>query len=407
MVNNIRTAEEDATRAAKVIWILFAKLGKSYSFLGFLFTDWDFFSDGTVTRGCIVELTNAEHTYCMQDKSSNVCLDDNCNDDQLGEAPTKVDEKNLLQCMYSDGFDDGAAIFKVCPKPEDKCFIHVFNDVVRRGCLSDFVYGVDLVADCENSKICEKCSEQRCNSRKIENQHCIECSSSNDPGCKENPLLGMSRKCPKVLTPRGCYHKEEDNLVERGCVAHLTEETHRKCEKGDSQCKTCEGESCNSKLSLPKCYECNSAVDGEKCKTIPSIAIERECPNYMDECYVHINGDVVNRNCTGDTVVPTPKVCSSEPKHCLLSTGANDKIIEANRCISCDSLDDESCNSPMMLQHAKSCPLNIEKEGCYHFVNNITKQHARGIYAIILLSTNISNTILQLNTFFISVYIKR
>lgn len=338
------------------------------------------FTNGSyVERGCISDLNDEWRVECESDSENcKKCVGLECNY-----------KNEFLKCL--SGFDDSNSKHesKLCRRYNDECFIHAgaVDGKVRRGCLSDLidspVSGIDIISDCRNLKICERCTWPNCNKRELEKEHCIVCSSEDEDNnyCKYGPTLEMRQQCPASLKLHGCYLSYGD-VTTRGCVSQLDAEQRNECNDLNSQCKICHGDVCNKKRYFDECSDCSTEIDGDKCTVDPWNVTQRRCPNYMDQCYTHIENGFVRRNCTGDDFIPIADVCANS-KHCVLCSGwrCNGLEIKRDQCISCDSNENPNCKNVETLDDnadVQKCPISVKPEGCYHFVDEQNGHHLRG-----------------------------
>lgn len=337
------------------------------------------YADGDyVERGCISDLNNTRRIECRADsKKCKMCVGDECNH-----------KKHFLKCLSSKT-DNVSPESKLCRRYDDVCFIHAANEKVTRGCSSDLVlspiFGIDIIKDSRNPLIYEKCFVENCNDREIEREHCIVCSSKTNKinnKCEYGPSDEMRQQCPLSVKKQGCYLREQHLNITRGCVSKLTKEENYECHEPNSPCKTCIGDSCNKKKFLQICKMCSSETDGENCTSNPTFATEINCPNYMDKCYTLVKDGIVRRNCTGDNIVATEKDCSN-PENCILCDDykCNRQVIKSDKCIVCDSSHNPDCASfNKLIKFKETCPLSLNEEGCYHFIDEDLGRHIRGYY---------------------------
>ena len=73
--------------------------------------------------------------------------------------------------------------------------------------------------------------------------------------------------------------------MKRGCANSLTPEELVGCEAGNTGCKLCTDDRCNTKQNFLQCYRCNS--DDQDC---PQIQTDQQklvtCDNYPDQCAI-------------------------------------------------------------------------------------------------------------------------
>lgn len=339
------------------------------------------FDNGTfIERGCILHLDEKRRSDCESDSDTcKKCVGNECN--------TK---KKFLNCL-SDVKNNGTHHQKVCRRYEDSCYILAKNDAIRRGCSSDLIdspeFGFDFYSDGSNRDIFQKCKTENCNSRQIESENCMVCSSEDENQCKDNPTDDMMQKCPLRLRNQGCYLQLE-GITKRGCVAELDIEDQNMCRIGNSTCKICNGDYCNKKPSFEICKTCSSK-DDVNCINSPWASAEKTCPNYMDSCYTHVENGIVKRNCIGDDFVKSVEVCTNS-KHCKPCSGGdsrcNGEKVVPEICFACDSLKNPKCKTLSLYEQqffVEECPISIKKQGCYHYIDKNDQRHIRGSNEII------------------------
>lgn len=334
--------------------------------------------DGKYTRrGCIAYLDKEKRESCESDSDTcKKCMGNECNW-----------RAYLRKCMAVNMKLINEDESKICKRYEDECFIHVANEIVRRGCTSDFiespVEGIDFESDCRNDTICEKCDESLCNDKQINNERCVECNSKYDRLCAHFPSNAPIKKCTLTLKKFGCYLWQAEELVaQRGCISELERDDRYECDRSRSTCKKCFGDKCNLKVNFQKCYVCDSVVDGEDCLTSPRSIGDETCPNYTDHCYMKVVDGRVKRGCVGDKTVPSVDICDENPEtceHCSAENPCNNKPIWLTTCISCNSKADKTCATNSTYDQIEMCPItSIHPQKCYHYIDEKTGQHKRG-----------------------------
>lgn len=336
------------------------------------------FDNGSyVERGCIANLDDKQRTDCESDSDKcKKCIGTECN--------TK---KNFLKCLWSLN-DNIIRLPKLCRRYNDECYILAKNGMVRRGCFSDLIdtpiHGVDIMIDRQNRDIYERCITAECNSREVETEYCTVCSSDTDNKnqCKYGPTDDMRKQCPIRLKKLGCYLQKE-NIVNRGCVTELSQKERNECRSLNGTCKICEGDACNKKSFFEICKTCSSEND-ENCISKPFLTADRTCPNYMDQCYVHVKDGIVKRNCIGDGFINTIEECA-DSEYCTHCTGGykcNSNELRPEVCFDCDSNQNATCKSMSSFEQQffiKECPIAVQSQGCYHFIDKNNGRHLRGI----------------------------
>lgn len=141
-----------------------------------------------------------------------ICTERSCNKKINFERCHHCSSSNNLNCILSTYLTQS----KFCTNYLDKCFSHVVNNVVTRGCIldSDREYG----ADCQNHSDvnkCELCTDvDNCNNKIIEgDDFCYTCDSRNDPNCTNNLDDSMKTQCNLSLRKLGCYRSQEGKTI--------------------------------------------------------------------------------------------------------------------------------------------------------------------------------------------------
>lgn len=355
-----------------------------------------FIYENYVERGCLSAKDKKDREFCESDSENcKICEGNECNKLEKFQSCFWNNETQLVNQEGDVG------VSKVCREYNDECFIIASNNSIRRGCVSEAHLDIDIINDCSDSNVCEKCTGYECNNRTIESEYCIACSSGKDNhtfnkkygNCKFDFYPDSKVKCTASLKKRGCFlHRASaESSVERGCVVSLDLEEQHKCQNAseNSSCKICMGEYCNIKRAFQTCIACDSNIDGEACieanrswKTAFKLK-NRQCPNYMDQCYTRVENGIVSRNCTDDNINSIQN-CENDPKHCKVYSNSlgNENPIERNICVVCDSDIDKRCRPQEIIKDEdlfKEFPLTINEEGCYHFVDKNTNRHIRGI----------------------------
>lgn len=324
-----------------------------------------FDSGAFVSRGCMADLNIEDRVRCeMESNDCKKCLSDRCNN-----------KETFLQCISSNN-DIDIARSQICKSYDDKCLIHTTsNGTVQRGCLKELIR-FSVNEDWQNAGIFETCDTDRCNNREIESEKCVVCSEIEDIRCEAAPTSDMIEECPLKGEKLGCYLRQERGYVRRGCMSQLDFESQSECKAGKGVCKSCAGDACNKKPSFEICADSYLEISEDK-----KVKNGRLCPDYMDQCYTHMENGFITRNCTGDDLIADLEDCAADPNHCALCSGSmcNADKIETETCISCDSHIDGRCAGSMLQQGVAitKCPLSLRK-GCYHHIDNIG-HHKRGM----------------------------
>lgn len=334
-----------------------------------------------VHRGCIAHLDRKKRELCESDSEKcKRCVENverGCNWLPFYQTCITTNPQNVSDSQS-----------KTCKRYTDKCFTHVRNETIRRGCISDITestnYGIGIdIKDCDDDDgICEKCNlREDCNNREITHEHCIVCSTATDKSCSYF-TEGFETKCPLTVKHLGCYlNINEQYNVDRGCMSELKPKRREYCRSGNGICKMCMDDNCNKKRNFQRCFECDSHVDGEYCLLDPSKLKDKLCPNYLDHCYVQAIDGRIKRNCIGDDTIPTIVKCEQNSKyckHCDDRRGCNGKQFNKVTCISCNSTIDPACATNTTFNTFETCPHSVNENECYHMINATTREHTRG-----------------------------
>lgn len=333
--------------------------------------------DKRVQRGCVSEATEDIQNTCKSDNNlCKTCFGHECN--------SKSAFQRCLSCDYSQsGPNPSQCESKICTEYFDECYTHIGGSSVKRGCMSDTygITGVDWVTDCENKEICKKCSGiSNCNKEPIQEESCIVCDTNTLRHCNIFPDIELSEQCPFKFEPMGCFlYSDDKNFTKRGCMANETISVRNECLENGETCKTCFGENCNLKKSFQECHVCDSNGDGRDCIDRANTMKKEMCPNYLDQCYTHLEKGVVKRGCIGDTVIPVSENCANDDRcqRCDEGSGCNNRVFSFETCIVCDSKLNDSCRT-MDVEIVEECELKSTQMGCYHFISQTDNDVRRG-----------------------------
>lgn len=341
-----------------------------------------------IKRGCLSNVTHYEIEMCRtQSALCKTCLGDDCNAKISFQTCRECSSKNNTNCIRYPA----SAHVKHCRNYVDECFTHVAGDVITRGCLQDYRNHneTDFLQDCQNPDICEACDKDGCNEKVIDGEFCLTCDSDSDPNCRTNVSITMRTQCPLAVKPLGCYHFEDEGgkIVKRGCLSNVTSNEIEMCRTESSLCKTCLGDDCNTKPTFSECYTCGP---DPLCGLVPLDT--KQCGNYSDQCFVHIEENKVTRGCLQETNTSIKAQCQGNNTKCEICTtkNCNGYSVEHETCITCDSNSDpdcianipisalgKTCNNPSPFEHF-GCYLmknsSYVKRGCINELDNITQQ---------------------------------
>lgn len=341
------------------------------------------FNSGEVLkRGCVADITPDERDFCREQGSEcKTCVGNDCNAKAAFQRCRACSSASSVNCIRSPNTFASVE----CKQYDDSCYVHVLNNTVTRGCLSEATVP-DVATSCapgSTSDLCETCSnENLCNNRIVDGEFCLTCDSTTDPNCAANANFTMRTQCPLSPSPRGCYRFQDGDLVKRGCVADLPQDEIDTCRLEGRNCKTCIGNDCNAKASFQSCRACNS-TNSVNCIRSPNTFVAVLCDDYLDECYTHVENNVVTRGCLATTTPAVQDRCGSNGELCeTCSNGpsCNNRIVDGEFCIECRSELDPNCRTALNHTMREQCPLSVNPRGCYFFDDG-GEQQVRGCVA--------------------------
>lgn len=326
----------------------------------------------SVRRGCLSDLSSIEYAKCEANKTDcKTCKGSNCNNRnsfQQCYACNSTEDVNCIRAVSS--FDP-----VTCRAYNDECYIHVANDVVTRGCLRESS-NVYVETECKDRDICQKCAgEVGCNNKTIDGEFCMTCDSDVNPDCRTNLTIAMRTQCSLAVSPMGCYRFEDEGnggeIVKRGCVSNIRPDEREMCRRQGDNCKTCFGDDCNTRITFQRCYVCNS-TESVNCIRVPSIFPVAMCRDYLDTCFTRVMNDIVDRGCLRQTAASNDELiedCSNNEvcATCNEKDRCNNKVIEGEFCLTCDSNLDTNCRSNVSYAMRTQCALAVTTIGCYRF----------------------------------------
>lgn len=157
---------------------------------------------------------------------------------------------------------------------------------------------------------CDLCMTNKCNgiypAEKVKS--CFTCNTNDDPNCKINATLTASEECPAIPSQMGCYHLANSTTgeIRRGCVSSLTTAELKNCKDHNSECKTCLGDNCNSKISFETCYTCDSRIDSDCVIIVENSTEVSVCKEYSAMCVTGVDkAGFVHRRCSANKTIDT------------------------------------------------------------------------------------------------------
>ena len=161
------------------------------------------------------------------------------------------------------------------------------------------------------------------------------------------------------------------------------------CRRQGDSCKTCIGNDCNEKVAFTNCRVCNSTTN-VNCIRSPNSFASVTCRDYIDECYSHVDNDIVVRGCLKQNA-QAQIGCERNNDLCERCDGpnCNNKLIDGEFCLTCDSENDPNCVQNLNFTMRTQCKLALQQRGCYRFDDTGSIKHFLHIIAYILQYANI------------------
>lgn len=160
-----------------------------------------------------------------------------------------------------------------------------------------------------------------------------------------------------------------ESTVRRGCLSDLPPIEYNECQSNQTACKLCQGPNCNNRDTFQQCYRCNS-TENVDCIRATHWLTPVTCKAYNDECYVHVANDVVTRGCLREsTNFNMQEECTDSDicEKCNGKAGCNNKTVEGEFCMTCDSTIDPNCRTNLTIDLRTQCSLAVTPLGCYRF----------------------------------------
>lgn len=145
-------------------------------------------------------------------------------------------QDNPLQCIKCNSLTDPECVAPAAGTPAqeceliangqvDACFVHVRNDTVERGCLSER-FALEL-SDCtgegSGTERCELCREAGgCNRRPLKAEVCVVCDSERDGRCRDGRDELDQAVCELSAKPMGCFRFQDQAAVSGEYGKHTT-----------------------------------------------------------------------------------------------------------------------------------------------------------------------------------------
>lgn len=164
-----------------------------------------------IKRGCLSSLLTYEVNECRREgQFCKTCVGNGCN--------AKVDYETCRVCNSSTNVNcirsPGSVPSVTCENYLDTCFVHVENNIVIRGCVSEQPTDVQTECARTSSDLCETCTgTNNCNNRIVDSEFCMECDSQVNPDCRISVNHTMRVQCNLAVRPQGCYLFDDGGLL--------------------------------------------------------------------------------------------------------------------------------------------------------------------------------------------------
>lgn len=310
-----------------------------------------------VKRGCIVGIDSkfCEIIACQG------CVGNNCNA-----------RSSLSRCITCDSIisptcahQPELTLPRMCRNYNDQCAVQVFQTRIGRGCIDKFFF-------CNDDYNCVVCSEPLCNKQLLSEEYCLACDSSKTSDCISisNHIQRYQQKCPYSIRPHGCYHYDRQfpRHVIRGCLANVSSDERALCRAGNDLCRACNGNNCNFREDLQRCFICTSA-NNELCLS-DFERFRSTCKHYNDQCFTSIENGIVTRGCLREHGVDFASQCKRNEDFCVICSydSCNKHQIMSESCIQCNASSKIDCTSstPEELDEmSDKCNYSLRALGCY------------------------------------------
>lgn len=243
---------------------------------------------GTFKKGCVSTLPTVPRANCKKNGDKcKVCSGPYCNNREHFVQCISCSSQMTPSCV------SGASENKTCKSYFDMCYTFIEGSSVQRGCRYDTTEGFTnehMQYNLEKLEYCYSYNDIPCNKNRIRDS-CIVCNSNSNPNCRDKPELIDEQYCSlRSSDSMGCYLKESNGLITRGCIKHLNRVDRWACVNSSSEsCQHCLGQNCNQKVDFEQeCYLCDGSVD-ERCTVLGLTNKTMECSSYASTCLVGID----------------------------------------------------------------------------------------------------------------------
>lgn len=329
-------------------------------------------SSNIVKKGCMSDLSPHQIKELKKDSEFLWCMGDNCNSEvkplSCLACQSNIYSKNTAHCLS----DLSSVQKKSCSQYNDKCYTHVSQWNVKRGCLSEA--SENIHSDCmSKTGQCELCdSPDGCNEDKYEYEVCYAIQYNRNTSIDLSPKY--SKRCNLKAIHEGCYHFEDQatGMIEKGCVADLSENERSKyAGMPENYFKTCTDKLCNDRQSFLSCFTCSSNDASDYCVTNMHDVPLQMCGSYNDQCFIR-STDGVNyeRGCLSHASDQVKSDCTTSNRYCSLcidQSGCNNHLKQTEHCYAVAYSGNQTIT--LLSKQSKSCEFSAAPMGCYHFHN--------------------------------------
>lgn len=243
-------------------------------------------------KGCVSQLTKQEEDACKESKYCKICFGPNCNNRILFKKCFICDSLTDPNCKTLVG--NNLYETETCDSYESQCFVFINGTYLQRGCLNDM--SKEFIMNCNKTLElqCEYCQGDGCN-KKIPSDTCLNCDGGD---CGSNPNKYNQTFCSLKKEPSGCYRKELNGIVSRGCLFDMPSFEWLKCGDKSEICQPCFDVDCNKKISFQQnCYSCNG-TESNNCQSNKDYE-QIKCQNYLSSCIAGIDSEgKMHRGCS-------------------------------------------------------------------------------------------------------------
>lgn len=349
-------------------------------------------------RGCVQDL-NYQHKYyiCLNglNDECKTCSGRSCNKKPNFQTCFDCNSRNDPDCADTSLMNQTT----LCPNYMDRCFTGIDElGYTIRQCIPETVEGKQLAIKFE------ECTDNNCNNQlfPVDRLRCHHCNGEDFCDFTPKALGNMTiepKACSVLAKGDKCYtYMDEgeslsilflaienkfffhsDHKMFRGCLTDPTE-SRLSCKENDSDCKTCEENSCNNEpIVRPPQFSCMKCFDSDRCTygQTENNLIKCEMPVLFgreETCFTReVGNGTVERGCTLDLTGGDPDWCqlTDNCNECSES-GCNDENVKLDWCIQCDSTrDGEQCMNLIDAEHfIAECETgrssyNLSRSGCY------------------------------------------